>query len=306
MSRQRRAARRWAEFPLAVAMLLPSAVVLGVFVVYPLGRAIWLGQQRCDNFGENCRSNGFDQYVDLFRSVEFQNAIGVTIRYALITVPLGVVLGVGLAVLADKYLRGIGAFRAVFSSTVATSVAVASLMWLFLLQPSVGALANVGWFNSLFPSVKDPGWLQDPGSALIAVAMSSVWANLGFTFILVTAGLQSIPRDLHEAAAVDGAGGTRRFWSITVPMLGPTLLFVMIVATTRAFQAYGEIDLLTGGGPRPENPTTTIPYFIYGQNSPIRNDVGLQAGSAVLLFVLLLALSGLQLAGVGRRVHYGD
>jgi sn-glycerol 3-phosphate transport system permease protein len=306
MSRQRRAAQRWAEFPLAVTMLLPSALVLGVFVVYPLGRAVWLGQQRCDNFGENCKSNGFDQYVDLFRSVEFQNAIGVTIRYALITVPLGVILGVGLAVLADKYLRGIGAFRAVFSSTVATSVAVASLMWLFLLQPSVGALANVGWFNSLFPSVKDPGWLQDPDSALIAVAMSSVWANLGFTFILVTAGLQSIPRDLHEAAAVDGAGGTRRFWSITVPMLGPTLLFVMIVATTRAFQAYGEIDLLTGGGPRPENPTTTIPYFIYGQNSPIRNDVGLQAGSAVLLFLLLLVLSGLQLAGVGRRVHYGD
>jgi sn-glycerol 3-phosphate transport system permease protein len=306
MSRDRRATRRWAEFPLAMSMLLPSAIVLGVFVVYPLGRAVWLGQQRCDNFGNNCVSNGFGQYVDLFRSIEFQNAIAVTLRYALITVPLGVILGVGLAVLADKYLRGIGAFRAVFSSTVATSVAVASLMWLFLLQPSVGALANIGWFNDLFPSVKDPGWLQDPDTALVAVAMSSVWANLGFTFILVTAGLQSIPRDLHEAAAVDGAGGIRRFWAITVPMLGPTLLFVMIVATTRAFQAYGEIDLLTGGGPQPQNPTTSIPYFVYGQNSPIRNDVGLQAGSAVLLFLLLLVLSGLQLAGVGRRVHYGD
>ena len=125
--------------------------------------------------------------------------------------------------------------------------------------------------------MKDPGLLQDPGTALVAVALSSVWASLGFTFILVTAGLQSIPRDLHEAAAVDGAGGIRRFWSITVPLLGPTLLFVVVVSTTRAFQAYGEIDLLTGGGPQPENPTTTIPYLIYGQNSPIRNDVGLQA-----------------------------
>ena len=95
-----------------------------------------------------------------------------------------------------------------------------------------------------------PGfWLQDPGTALVAVGLSSVWANLGFTFILVTAGLQSIPRDLHEAAAVDGAGGVRRFWSITVPLLGPTLLFVVVVSTTRAFQAYGEIDLLTQGGP---------------------------------------------------------
>ncbi len=304
MSDVRPTTRRWAEFPLAMAMLAPSAVILGVFVVYPLGRAMFLGQQRCDNFGDNCVSNGLDQYVDLFRSVEFQNALGVTVKFALITVPLGVIFGVGLAVLADKYLRGIGAFRAVFSSTVATSVAVASLMWLFLLQPSVGALANIGVVQQHLPDREGPGLLQDPDTALFAVALSSVWANLGFTFILVTAGLQSIPRDLHEAAAVDGAGGIRRFWSITVPMLGPTLLFVMIVTTARAFQAYGEVDLLTGGGPQPSNPTTTIPYFIYGQNSPIRNDVGLQAGSAVLLFLLLLVLSGLQLAGIGRRVHY--
>lgn len=286
-------------------MLAPSLIILGVFVLYPLVRAIWLGQQRCDNFGNNCVSNGFGQYFDLFRSTEFQHSLGVTIRFALISVPLGLVLGIGLAVLADKYLRGIGAFRTVFSSTVATSVAVASLMWLFLLQPSVGALANVGWFNSLFPSVKDPGWLQDPGTALTAVAMSSVWANLGFTFILVTAGLQSIPRDLHEAAAVDGAGGVRRFWSITVPMLGPTLLFLLVVLTTRAFQTYGEIDLLTDGGPQPEASTTTITYFVYGQNSPISSDTGLQAGGAVLLFGILLILSLLQLGAVGRRVHYG-
>ncbi len=193
-----------------------------------------------------------------------------------------------------------------FSSTVATSVAVASLMWLFLLQPSVGALANIGVVHQHLPVGEGPRLVAGPGTALFAVALSSVWANLGFTFILVTAGLQSIPRDLHEAAAVDGAGGIRRFWSITVPMLGPTLLFVVVVTSTGAFQAYGEIDILTGGGPQPSNPTTTIPYFIYGQNSPIRNDVGLQAGSAVLLFFLLLALSGLQLAGIGRRVHYGD
>ena len=303
---RRRRSRKWADFPLAMAMIAPSAIILGVFVLYPLGRAVWLGQQRCNNFGGNCKSQGFDQYVDLFRSTEFQNALFVTFKFALLTVPIGLIAGVGLAVLADKYLRGIGTFRAIFSSTVATSVAVASLMWLFLLQPSVGALANVEWFNSLFPSVKDPGWLQDPGTALTAVAMSSVWANLGFTFILVTAGLQSVPRDLYEAAAVDGAGGIRQFWSITVPMLGPSLLFVLIVLTTRAFQAYGEVDLLTDGGPQPQDSTTTITYFVYGQNSPIQSDAGLQATGAVLLFVILLALSALQLGGIGRRVHYGD
>ena len=275
-----------------------------MFVVYPLGRAILLGSQRCDIQGTTCRSNGWDQYVDVFRSVEFQHALWATFKLALITVPLGLVLGVGLAVLANKTLRRIAAFRAIFSSTVATSVAVASLMWLFLLQPEVGVLANIGWLNDLFPTLKDPGLLRDPDTALWSVAITSVWASLGFTFILVTAGLQSIPEELNEAAAIDGATGTVRFWRITLPMLGPTLLFVVIVLTTRAFQAYGEIDLLTDGGPRPQNPTTTITYLTYGSQSIIANDDGLQAATAVLLFVVLLALSLLQLRGIGKRVHY--
>ncbi len=136
--------------------------------------------------------------------------------------------------------------------------------------------------------------------------MSSVWASLGFTFILVTAGLQGIPDELNEAAAIDGANGTVRFWRITLPLLGPTLLFVVIVLSARAFQAYGEVDLLTDGGPRPENPTTTLTYLTYGSQSIIANDDGLQAATAVLLFVVMLAISLLQLRGIGKRVHYGS
>jgi len=296
--------RRWRQLPAALALLAPSIVILGVFVVYPLVKAVWLGKRRCSADGLRCRDNGWDQYLDAFRSVEFQNALEVTVKFALITVPLGLALGIGLAVLAHKHLRGVGVFRAVFSSTVATSVAVASLMWLFLLQPSVGVLANIGWLGDLFPVVKSPGLLADPGTALPSIALSSVWANLGFTFIIVTAGLQSIPEELYEAAAIDGAGGTRRFWSITLPLLGPSLLFVLIVLTTRAFQAYGEVDLLTEGGPRPHDSTTTLTYFTYGRNSVIGTDPGLQATTAVLLFVVLLALSLVQLWSLGRRVHY--
>lgn len=290
--------------PAAVLMLTPSFVILGVFVMYPLVQAIWLGHTRC-NIVNECRSNGWDQYLDVARSREFRAALGVTFKFALITVPAGLVLGVGLAALADKYVRGIGVFRAIFSSTVATSVAVASLMWFFLLEPSVGVLSNVEWLQRLFPVIKTPGLLKDSGTALGAVAASSVWAGLGFTFILVTAGLQGIPRDLHEAAVVDGAGGVRRFFSITLPLLGPTLLFVVIVLTTRAFQAYGEIDLLSEGGPRPYQSTTTLTYLTYGRSSLIRNDAGLQSTVAVLLFGVLLLLSAVQLRGIGRRVHYG-
>ena len=299
-------ARRWRQLPAALALLAPSLVVLVTFVLYPLGKAVLLGAQRCDVQGRNCTSNGWDQYVDVLRSVEFQNALWVTVKFALITVPLGLALGVSLAVLADKALRGIAIFRTIFASTVATSVAVASLMWLFLLQPEVGVLSNIGWLGDLFPVIKSPGLLRDPGTALWAVALSSVWASLGFTFILVTAGLQGIPEELNEAAAIDGATGTVRFWRITLPLLGPTLLFVVIVLTTRAFQAYGEIDLLTDGGPRPDNPTTTMTYLTYGSQSIIANDDGLQAATAVLLFVVLLGLSLLQLRGIGKRVHYAS
>jgi sn-glycerol 3-phosphate transport system permease protein len=294
---------RWRDLPAAIVLLAPSFVILSVFVLYPLGRAVWLGQQRCDAQGKNCRSNGWDQYIDVIRSNEFREAVVVTFKFALITVPIGLALGIALAALADKYLRGIGAFRAVFSSTVATSVAVASLMWFFLLEPSVGVLSNVGWLSDLFPVIKQPGLLDDEGTALPAVAASTIWASLGFTFILVTAGLQAVPRDLHEAAAIDGAGGVRRFWSITLPLLGPTLLFVVIVLTTRAFQAYGEIDLLTDGGPR--GSTTVLTYLTYGRQSPIRDDAGLKATVAVLLFLMLLVLSTIHLRALGRRVFYG-
>jgi sn-glycerol 3-phosphate transport system permease protein len=299
-----RRTNRWRDLPVGLLMILPSAAILGLFVVYPLVKAVWLGHMRCDASGNRCRTTGWDQYIDVARSEEFQHALGVTAKFALITVPSGLLLGIGLAVLADKYLRGLAVFRFIFTSTIATSVAVASLMWLFLLQPDVGALANVGWIVDRFPVIKTPGLLRDPGTALMSVAVSSVWASLGFTFLLVTAGLQGIPRDLHEAAAMDGAGGVRRFWSITLPMLGPTLLFIVIVLTTRAFQAYGEIDLLTQGGPRPQDSTTTITYLTYGTQSIINNDLGLQSAVAVLLFLVLLVLSVVQLAAIGRRVHY--
>jgi len=154
--------------------------------------------------------------------------------------------------------------------------------------------------------LKSPGLLRDPDTALWSVALSSVWASLGFTFILVTAGLQGIPEDLHEAAAIDGATGSRRFWSITLPLLGPTLLFVVIVLTTRAFQAYGEVDLLTDGGPRPGDSTTTLTYLTYGKESIIAGNDGLRATTAVLLFGVLLVLSMLQLSVIGKRVHYGS
>jgi ABC-type sugar transport system permease subunit len=296
--------RRLRDLPMALAMLAPSMFVLGVFVFYPLGKAVWLGHLSCDATGRRCVERaGWRQYLDVLQSYEFQHALGNTFKLALLIVPAGVILGVALAVLADKQLRGIGVFRTIFSSTIATSVAVASLIWFVLLQPQVGILSDL--FSGVFPALKNPGLLNDGTWALPAVALSMVWSGLSLTFVITLAALQSVPRELYESAFVDGAGGWTRFTNITLPMLSPTLLFVVVVTTARAFQAYGEIDLLTQGGPRPYQSTTTLTYLTYGSTSLIRNDQGLQAATAVLLFLVLLVLSGLQLRGLGRRVHYG-
>jgi ABC-type sugar transport system permease subunit len=295
--------RRLRDVPTAFVMLLPSAVILGVFVVYPLVRAVQLGHLRCDATGTRCREGGWVQYVDVFRSNEFQHALANTIRLAIMTVPIGLALGIGLAVLADKQIRGVGIFRTVFSSTVATSVAVASLVWFVLLQPQVGLLPDL--FHGIIPALKQPGLLQDPSTALPALAVSSIWASLGFTFIVMTAALQGIPRELYESAFVDGAGGWMRFTNVTLPMLGPTIVFTTVVLTTRAFQAYAEVALLTQGGPNPERPTESVAYLIYGQTSLIKNDIGLKSTAAVLLFFVLLVLALVQFRGLDRKVHYG-
>jgi sn-glycerol 3-phosphate transport system permease protein len=295
----RRAGRRWRDSGLALLMLGPSGVILGMFVIYPMVKAVFLGHQRCGV--RSCQTKSWHQYIDAFRSNEFQDALIVTLKYALITVPIGLVLGIGLAMLADKYIRGVGIFRTIFSSTVATSVAVASVMWFFLLNPNVGVIAD--WLGG---TAKTPGFLQDKDTALWAVSASSIWANLGFTFIIVTAGLQSVPKDLYESAYVDGANGFTRFTNVTLPLISPVLLFVTVVLTARAFEGFGEIDLLTAGGPQPQHSTTTITYLAYGKGLDTAGDDGLRATVTVLLFFVLLILALVQFRGLEKRVHYGN
>ena len=291
--------RRGRDSGLALLMLGPSIVILGFFVVYPLIKAMFLGTQRCNPTGTCPVRGGLQQYVDAFTSTQFQDSLIVTVKYALITVPIGLVLGLALAVLADKYVRGVGVFRTIFSSTVATSVAVASVMWFFLLNPNVGVLADI-----LGGVAKTPGLLQNQGTALWSVSASSIWANLGFTFIVITAGLQSVPKDLYESAYVDGANGFGRFTNVTLPMISPVMLFVTVVLTARAFESFGEIDLLTAGGPK--GSTTTLTYLAYGKALPTSTDDGLRATVSVLVFFVLLVLALVQFRGLEKRVHYGD
>jgi sn-glycerol 3-phosphate transport system permease protein len=283
-------------------MLAPSLVLFSLFIFYPLGRTVFLGfyQKGFGGFSDSARSwVGWSQYREVLGSRDFRHSLWVTLQYAFLTVPVGLALGIGLAVLADKAVRGIGFFRTIFSSTVATSVAVASLMWLVLLNPSIGVLTNLLPFEVL----RTPGLLQRPSTALVAVSLTSIWQNLGFTFVVISAGLQSIPPDLYESADIDGASRWRQFRELTLPLLGPTLLFVSVVLVIGAFQTFGQIDLLTGGGPGGR--TTTVAYYLFGSNSPINGDEGVQAAVAVVLFLLVSVLSLFQFRSLDRRVHYG-
>ncbi|MCB0996786.1 MAG: sugar ABC transporter permease [Acidimicrobiales bacterium] len=288
---------RWADRRVALLFLLPSLACFGVFAFYPLVRTVYLGFFLQDPFGRTSRWVGLEQYRDVVTSPEFRHSLWVTLQFMLYTVPAALLGGLAMAVLANQHLPGIRIFRTIFASTVATSVAVASLLWLVLLQPSVGM------FNVLLDSVglERVDLLGDPDTALLAVSATTVWQNLGLVFIVMLAGLQSIPVELYDSARVDGHGPWSRFWRITVPMLSPTIMFATVVLMINAFQSFGQIDILTEGGP--QNSTNVLVHELYRTLYDAR-DPGAAAAQAVVLFVIIAVLSFVQFRFLERRVHY--
>jgi sn-glycerol 3-phosphate transport system permease protein len=288
--------RRVREAGLGYLLLAPSVVVFAVFVFYPFLRNFYLGLYRTPPFpGLPKRWVGLEQYTDVLTSSEFLESLRTTVLFALMTVPVGIAAGLALAVLAHQQLRGIGVYRTIFSSTVATSVAVASVIFGTLFNPVVGLLPWLG----IDPR---PPILDNPDLALPAVALVTVWQTLGLTFILMSSGLQAIPDELYEAARVDGAGATRRFWQLTLPLLSPTVFFAVVVGSIFAFQTFGQIDLLTQGGPLER--TNVLTYFIVETLRQENND-GKAAVLAIALFAITLVLTLVQMRFLERRVHYG-
>ncbi|MFZ4585082.1 MAG: carbohydrate ABC transporter permease [Acidimicrobiia bacterium] len=226
----------------------------------------------------------------------FANSVWVTMLFIALTVPISVVLGVGMAVLAHAKLKGIGVYRTVFSSTVISSVAVTSAIFYTLLNPQIGLIPYLLGERGGTSLLENPTW------ALPLVAAATVWQNLGLSFIVISSGLQSVPDELHEAAAVDGAGPWRRFWNVTLPMLSPTLFFVLVVGLIFALQTFGQIDILTQGGPNKK--TTTIVYLINEVGLGTGRNPGYAAVIAIALFLITLAVTVLQLKVLERRVSY--
>jgi sn-glycerol 3-phosphate transport system permease protein len=285
-----RARRRVKDSLIAFAVLLPSAIIFIAFFFYPLYRLIYLGLHQQNRFGTNERYVGFSQYTDVLTGENFLDGLQISATYVLYTVPLGLILGTLLAVAANRRLRGIKVFQTIFASTVASSVAVASVVFLVLINPQVGYFRDVGFFS-----------LSDPDTALRGVALSSVWQNLGLSFIIVLAGLQAVPEEIYEAAALDGYGPFRRFFRVTLPLISPTLMFLVVVLVIFAFQAFAQVDILTGGGPA--GATETLVWKIFNSQQPINQGEG--AVMAVGLFFITLIVTLGQFLLLDRRVHYG-
>lgn len=288
----RRFASRVKDALLGYAFLAPALIVFAVFAYYPLYRLFWYATHQQSRFRNRpAQWVGTEQIVDTLTGSDFIDGLIHSGLFMVYTVPLGLVLGVVLAAATHRRLKGIKIFQTIFSSTVASSVAVASVVFYTLVNPEVGYFKNVPWLS-----------LKDGTSALFAVSLSSVWQNLGLTFIVVLAALQAVPDELTEAATLDGYGPVRRFLRITVPLISPALLFLAIVLVVNALQAYAQIEILTGGGPG--GATETLLFKIADPRG-IRS-LGDRASLSLGLFVLTAAVAGVQYSLMSKRVHYGD
>lgn len=280
-----------------VLFLLPSILLFSVFLFYPLGKTVYLSFFLTDNRGDTTVFVGMDNYLEIFKSPIFLQSLNSTLLFALYTVPGTIIVSLFLAILANEKLRAIGAFRTVFSSSMGISVAAASVFWMFLFHPTIGWLNRIVKIFGLEPI----GWLTDPNWALFSVSVSTIWMNVGFTFLILLGGLQSIDSYLYESADIDGAGYFYKLRRITVPMLSPTLFFVMTVTLINAFQTFGQVDMLTRGGP--QNETNLIVYSIY-QEAFMNYQYGTASAQAIILFVIILVLTIIQFKLGERKVHY--
>ncbi|UDK97443.1 sugar ABC transporter permease [Lysinibacillus sphaericus] len=288
---------RMNNFYKGMLFLLPSIILFSVFLFYPLFRTIYLSFFLTKASGDTTIFVGLENYVNMFASPLFLKSMKSTFLFVFYTVPTTIIISLFLAVIANEKLKGISFFRTIFSSTMGVSVAAASVLWLYLFNPTMGL------FNQILDvfGFEEIGWLTDPKWALLAVSATTIWMNIGFTFLILFSGLQSIDSSLYESAEIEGAGYFYKLRRITIPMLSPTLFFVITVTIINAFQSFGQIDILTQGGP--VNETNLLVYSIY-REAFVNYRFGSASAQAIVLFILILLMTLLQFKLGERKVHY--
>jgi sn-glycerol 3-phosphate transport system permease protein len=281
------------------ALLVPAMACFTVFVFYPLGRTAWLSLNASDLFGRPAGFVGLSNFRALFASSDFGQTMRTTALFAAEVVAGKLVFGLAIAVPLARKLRGIKVFRVLLTSPLAASVATASVAFVAILTPGVGILNIV---IKQFGGQPVP-WLTSSTWALPSVGVATVWGELGFTVLLLVAAVMSIDEQVIEAAQIDGVGALRMFRSVTLPLITPTLFFIVVTSTISALRTFGQIHILTQGGPA--GATTTLVYDIYTTAfGPGNANVGMASAMGLVLFAVILALSGIQVGMLERRVNY--
>ncbi|MEQ4209451.1 sugar ABC transporter permease [Actinopolymorpha sp. B9G3] len=268
--------------------LMVAPVVLGAlaFVVAPLVMVVWYSLHEWNVLGNTFKFTGADNYERLLSDPGLRSSLLASLWFSIGLVVLNVTLALFLAVLLNQKLPGTTTFRTFFFSPVVASLVAWTIVWSFLLQADGG----VNGFMSTI-GIDGPNWLRNGPTAMISVIVVQVFKNVGLNMILFLAALQSVPGDLQEAARLDGAGAWRRFRSITLPLISPTILLVSIITIVGSLEVFAQIDVLTGGGPG--NSTTVLVYYLYQQAFKF-NEFGYASAIAVLLFVIVLVLTLIQ------------
>ena len=260
--------------------LIPCMLVFAVFLFYPFFKTIYLSLFLTDKMGQAKIFVGLENYIDLLTSESFRNSLKVTLIFVVIVVVGGMLLGLIAAVLCNKAFPGIRFFSTAYALPMAIASSSAAMIFQIMLHPTVGIV------NKLLGL--DINWLNDPDTALYCVAILTAWLNSGINFLYFSAGLGNIDETIYERASVDGASGVQQFFSLTLPGLSPIMFYTLVVNIIQAFQSFGQIKILTEGGP--DEATNVIVYSIY-RDAFFNYRFGSEAAQSVILFIIVMIIT---------------
>ena len=278
-------------------LIAPQAFIVLAFFFWPAGQALIQSLQQSDAFGTSVEWAGFDNFLALWRDDTYLASFKTTAVFSLLVGGLGISISLLLAFFADRIVRGAWVYRSLLILPYAVAPVVAGVLWLFLFSPSVGLISYVleQWgvrWNILLNS----------NHAMTLIVIAAVWKQISYNFLFFLAGFQSIPKSLIEAAAIDGAGVWRRFWTIQFPLLTPTTFFLLVVNTVYAFfETFGVVDATTKGGPGKD--TAILIYKVYFDGFKAM-DLGGSAAQSVVLMLIVISLTVLQFRYIERKVNY--
>jgi len=278
-------------------LLTPQMAVILVFFFWPAAQALLQSLQQQDPFGTSIEFVGFDNFRQLFDDPSYVESFKTTAFFSVLVAGIGISLSLMLAVFADRIVRGATFYKTMLILPYAVAPAVAAVLWVFMFSPSLGvvayALGKVGI---------DWNHLLDSGHAMTLIVMASVWKQISYNFLFFLAGLQSIPKSLIEAAAIDGARPWRRFWTVQFPLLSPTTFFLLVINVVYAFfDTFAIVDAATQGGPGKD--TAILVYKVYYDGFKAM-DLGGSAAQSVVLMLIVVALTVVQFRYVEKKVQY--